>query len=404
MVIGSRKLAFLILCCTLLAVACSQARPTIPPPPTPGPTGPSQAVASQPTPTVIGVNLSTPAPTVTVAPPATATPLPTTTPEPVILMSAEDFGTDRNPLTGELVADPSDLDRRPLAIKISNAPPQWVRPQSGLNDADLVFEHITEAGITRFTIIVYGKNPPQVGPIRSARLIDLELPAMYDAALVFSGSSDGVRQRLLNADFRPRIIWSYESGYFRTGADKPLEHTLYGKPQEFWQTLEQKGLNSRPTFYTQMAFTDQPPEGGDPASEIAVDYNWEIVDWKFDPESARYLRWADGQMHRDGNTGEQVSAANVVVIFAGHIEDPSICEQVLNGVCAAYSVQPQIFGSGPALIFRDGRQYEATWQRVGRYDMFTFVDANGQPLPLQVGNTWFEIVPSWYRDPVSVTP
>ena len=65
-------------------------------------------------------------------------PLATNTPTPIYLRTAEDFGDNRNPLTGEEVSDPSQLARRPLAIKISNAPPKHVRPQSGLNDADLI--------------------------------------------------------------------------------------------------------------------------------------------------------------------------------------------------------------------------------------------------------------------------
>jgi hypothetical protein len=335
---------------------------------------------------------------------ATATIEPTPTAAPIVLLSEADFGDDINPLTGEKVSEPALLDRRPLAVKISNAPPQWVRPQSGLNDADLVFEHITEAGITRFTIIVYGKTPPKVGPIRSARLIDLELPAMYDASLAYSGSSDGVRQKLLNADFRPRILFTYEQGYYRTGEDKPIEHTLYGNPETFWSVLEEKGLNQRPNFNTFMSFTSDPPAGGQPAQEAIIDYDWELVNWRYDDQTGKYLRWSDGVEHLDGNTDEQVSAANVVVILAGHVEDPTICEQYYASGCASYSVQPQIFGTGPAVIFRDGQRYDVTWQRIGRYDMFTFVDDAGQPLPLKPGNTWFQVIPIWYDNPVTSNP
>jgi hypothetical protein len=402
------KLAFLIAFAALLLAACSNGE-KIPPPPTAaseaeslgqaleqasiGQTPPSQPAAT--------ANL---APTATIAPPATTTPLATNTPTPIYLRTAEDFGDNRNPLTGEEVSDPSQLARRPLAIKISNAPPKHVRPQSGLNDADLIFEHITEAGITRFTMIVYGKTPPAVGPIRSARLIDLELPAMYDSALVYSGSSEGVRWKLLGSDFRPRIIFAYEPGYYRSGENKPTEHTFYGKPVTFWEVLEGKGLNERPTFNTYMAFSDAPPPGGEPAGEAIIDYDWTLINWRYDPGTGRYLRWTDGEEHLDGNTGEQVSAANVVVILSNHIEDPNICEQLINGVCTALSVQPQIWGSGPAIIFRDGQRYDGTWERANRYDMFTFHDASGQPIPLQLGNTWFQILPIWYDNPVTTVP
>lgn len=386
--------------------ACSR-DDRIPPPPTSAPEMQSAGLGAIPSatptnPVIMSNSGSNPAATVTVKPAATATPTATPTPEPINLFTAEDFGLNRNPLTGEEVEDPGILERLPIAIKISNAPPQWVRPQSGLNDADLVFEHITEAQITRFTMIIYGKTPPDVGPIRSARLIDLELPAMYDAALVYSGSSDGVRKLLLNSDFRPRILFATSPGYYRTGADKPLEHTLYGDPATFWEVLAEKGLDQAPTFYSQMAFTSEPPGGGTPANEVIIDYNWTLIDWRYDPDIGRYLRWTDGEEHLDANTGEQVQFTNVVVILSNHIEDPNICEQVINGVCTAFSVQPQIFGSGPAIIFRDGQRYDGTWERIGRYEMLTFKDEAGLPLPLQIGNTWFQVMPIWYENPVSV--
>lgn len=403
-----RPLIFIILLVVTSLTACNR-DDEIPPPPTLPVDSGTQSQSIDPA-DISGTATNQPeeiinlAPTVTVRPISTATPNVTATPVPIDLRTATDFGDSRNPLTGEEVSDPSQLDRRPLAIKISNAPAIHVRPQSGLNDADLIFEHITEAGITRFTMIVYGKNAPDVGPIRSARLIDLELPAMYDSALIYSGSSDGVRQRLLGSDFRPRIIFPVEPGYYRTGADKPIEHTLYGTPATFWEVLEGKGLNQRPTFNTYMAFSNVPPPGGQPAGEAIIDYDWTLINWRFDPELGRYFRWTDGVEHLDGYTNEQVNVANVVVILANHINDPNICEQLINGVCTAFSVQPQIFGSGPAIIFRDGHRYDGTWHRANRYDMFTFQDANGQAIPLQIGNTWFQVIPIWYEEPVSVLP
>jgi hypothetical protein len=391
----------------VMAIGCRGDDPQ-PEPPTAAPTTSVQAEAPDtqlPTRTALPAAVTTivqaPAATSTLAATATDDPTPTTT--PVNLLSAADFGDNRNPLTGELVEDVETLKRRPLAVKISNAPAQWVRPQSGLNDADLVFEHITEAGITRFTMVVYGKSPEDVGPIRSARLIDLEIPAMYDTALVYSGSSDGVRQKLLNSDFRSRIFFGSD-GYYRTGAAKPLEHTLYGKPELFWTDLENRGLNQAPTLNGHMAFTSLPPDGGVEVSEATIDYDWTVIDWRYDPETGRFLRWTDGVPHLDANTDEQVSVANVVVILANHYDDPTICEQIINGICTAYSVQPVLSGTGPAIIFRDGQRYDGNWNRAGRYDMLTFTSESGEVIPLQIGNTWFQVMPIWYDNPVTVTP
>jgi hypothetical protein len=320
------------------------------------------------------------------------------------LLTAADFGSDRNPLTGELVADPALLQRRPIAVKLANAPPAYTRPQSGLNDSDWVFEHTTEGQVTRFTVILYGKTPPKVGPIRSARLIDVELPAMYDAALAFSGASIGVNQRLNRSDFSARIIRSADQGYYRTGENIPYEHTLYGKPDGFWERLDEMGQNVPPTFNTTLAFSSLPPEGGSPASRVIVDYDWTLLDWRYDPEIGRYRRWADAEIHSDGNTGEQATAANVIVISPAHVEDANICEEIRDGVCRHLSMEIQIWGAGGATVFRDGQRYAVTWQRANRNDLLTFIDNEGNPFPLQIGNTWVQVVPNWLANPVEVTP
>lgn len=386
----------------LLLVACGgEAEATPMPIAPPAPTAVA-ATAVLPTATIIASPTFLP-------PPPTIAPAPTSGPtaEPatagISLLTAADFGVDHNPLTGELVADPAQLQRRPLAIKISNAPPSYVRPQSGLNRADWVFEHTAEANITRFTLIMYGNDVEVVGPIRSARLIDVELPAMYDAALVFSGASVGVNQRLNASDFASRIIRSSDPGYYRTGEDKPFEHTLYGRPAVFRQGLEALGLNTPPNFNGLLTFTSEPPAGGTPASSVAIDYQWETVEWRYDAGNGRYYRWAAGEPHLDGSTGEQVSSANVVVIAPYHVEDGTICEQITNGICTYLSVQIQLWGSGTGLILRDGQQYPVTWHRDGRNDLLTFTDADGSPFPLQIGNTWVQLVPTWYDDPVTVT-
>jgi len=347
----------------------------------------------------------------TLPPPPTVAPVPTSTPEGSgpdevgKIITAADFGSDRNPLTGELVDNPANLQRRPIAVKLSNAPASYTRPQSGLNDADLVFEHTTEGNITRFTAIFYDETPPRVGPVRSARLIDLELPAMYDAALAFSGSSKGVTDRLRNADFRPRLLYAWEKGFYRTGEDKPVEHTLYGNPELLWEALSDLEQNVPPAFTTTNVFSEDPPAGGSPAGSAEINYNWTVVDWFYDPITERYLRWTDGVIHADGNTYEQVSAANVVVISPFHAYDGKICEQTnTDGSCAAWSVEVQLWGSGNASVFRDGQRYDVIWHRENRTDSLTFTDSSGEPFPLKIGNSWVQVVPSWLDDPLTVTP
>jgi hypothetical protein len=411
---------FLLVLLVPLATACGNSGDdnTLPPPPT---ISPDNASTNSPGGVDAGDSAELQVPTgdpgaiatasnlATAPPPPTLAAIPTSTKDAANTGTAAqaglitEFGDDRNPLTGEIVSDPANLQRRPLAVKLSNAPAIYTRPQSGLNDADLVFEHTTEGNLTRFTAIFYSKTPPRVGPVRSARLIDIELPAMYDAALAYSGSSNGVAAKLQNSDFQDRILYAWEKGYYRTGEDKPIEHTLYATPELLWEALDDLGMNNPPNFTTTNVFSEDPPGGGTPASAFNLDYNWTLVNWRYDPASGRYLRWADGEPHLDGNTLEQVSAANVIVIAPYHAYDATICEQInTDGTCAAQSVEVQLWGSGGGAVFRDGQRYDVTWERLARTDSLTFKDSEGNPFPLKVGNSWVQVVPTWLENPLTV--
>jgi hypothetical protein len=329
-----------------------------------------------------------------------ASPSPTSATEP---LATEDLDAVRNPLTGEIVTDPAILQRRPIAIKISNAPAKYTRPQSGLGQADLVYEHVTEGSLTRFTAVIYGQTPTNIGPIRSARLIDLEIPLMYDAALAYSGSSIGVSQRLFSSDFSAPIIRPHEKGYYRTGENKPYEHTLYAHPDGLWSALDERGQNYAPSLSPLMTFSENLPDGGSPADVARVRYKkWTDIEWRFDPDSLRYYRWVDGEEHIDANSGEQISAANVVLLFVPHRFDNSICEQQSGSSCLAYSIEIQLSGLGAAIILRGGRQYEVFWRRYNPREMINLADANGDLVPMQVGNTWYQVIPLDYPDPVTI--
>ena len=125
-----------------LATAAAEVAATISPVP---PTATAVVAATLPPPPVV-------TPEVTAAPP---TPEVTPLPDTVVLAADAAAFAGRNPLTGEEVANADDLDRRPIAVKLSNAPADYTRPQAGLNDADLIFEHWTEGSVTRFTAIFY---------------------------------------------------------------------------------------------------------------------------------------------------------------------------------------------------------------------------------------------------------
>jgi hypothetical protein len=354
--------------------------------------------AATPTPTRTPLPAATGVPTLLPQPTPTLTPIgasepttePTTPPTPL--------PENINPLTGEAVADAAVLNRVPVAIKISNWPGQYVRPQAGINNADLIYEHYNEGWFSsRWTAIFLGQDPERVGPVRSGRIIDLELPAIYKAVFACSGFSNGVLALIKDSDLYPDWVVSESlpatlnpSPFYRDYTrDVPLEHTMYTDPARVRAWAAGRGISGRQDLQG-MVFSDTPTVEGTPVTIVKIPFNTLDAEWRYDTASGRYLRWSDGAPHTDALTGQQLNVANVVVLYVPQY-NTEIVEDPHSG---ALSIRWELWYSNRAVIFRDGVQIEAFWQRWERPDMLTFTDEEGTPIPLKVGNTFFEVIPT----------
>jgi len=302
-----------------------------------------------------------------------------------------------NPLTGLVVDDPQLLDRRPLLIKISNFP-VFVRPfQSGLNDADLVWEHLLAGGVTRFSAIFLGSDPEKIGPIRSGRLLDFELTRIYRSLFAYSGMSQGtvdvlfeddlVRQRVVGgAGPCPALCRFPEEGL-------ALEHTLFSNTPALRELAVERGADVEPESVHGMAFTDDPPGQSMTLASMLVRYRQTEVQWVWDAETERWLRFQDGEPHMDMSRNTQVRATNVVVIEEEHTVQPFVRDQYWGPPNFAFSAN--FIGEGRIFLMRDGLYQEGVWRRATREDPLTFYDTNGQLLTFKPGNTFFNLVPRW---------
>jgi hypothetical protein len=303
----------------------------------------------------------------------------------------DEFAPDINTLTGLQVADPAVLARSPFVVKISHAP-AIVRPQAGIGAADLVYEHYAEGGLTRFSAIYYSQAPERVGSIRSARLIDYELLPMYQGLLAFSGASIGVEDILNSSEFSERLFKGVLYGrpdYWRDEAI-PVPHNMFANLDALWTRAAEEGRSSVPQLHG-LAFDPTASADSDgSASHIDIRYRATRVGWTYNAESGHYVRTADGLVHADANTGEQISAANVVVIYAEH-SFSDIIESEWQG-SISYGIEIKLWFEGDAIVFRDGQAYNARWLRPTREDMLSLRTMDGEVFYLKPGNTWFQVM------------
>jgi len=364
----------------VLLVACGSGSSTesVPPTRTPKPTFTA----------VLSTATAVPSPTAVPTATPTETPLPTPTP------TANPY---LNPLTGESVTDPAVLQRRPLLVRIGND--AEVRPQSGLSQADMVFEEAMDGWyITRLTAVVWSKDPEVLKPIRSARLFTIELGHMFDGALVHSGANDDVRWLISQTTLTDLDEYFHPAPYYYIEPEgKWKEYSWMGRvvtsAKRLRDYLAKKGKEKAVKLagFTFSGEGDPAPQG-EPATYLLVPYpKRALVEYRYDPEKHVYKRWAQGEPHVDALDGEQLASANVIVHYTKYEE---AAYKDVNGNPTFNIIST---GEGRAQIFRDGVMIEAKWVRPGMTDFVKYVYLDGTPVPLRPGQTWVEVVPLEYQ-------
>jgi len=307
------------------------------------------------------------------------------------LLPVADLPADVSPLTGLKVADPTLLKRMPAAVKISNSP--IARPQSGLSRADVVVEHLAEGDITRFTAIFHSQNAERIGSIRSARLLDLELPVLFGAYLIYSGASGEVNRMIEASDFANRTASDErkDAAFYRLDIPgRAYEHTLFTDSELLAQYAEDQGWTEAPQARG-WQWSATPGPQAQPATWIEIPYGSQFSDVSYDYDTARqsYARSILGTPHIDDLNGEQLHAANVVVLYVPHVET-----LIVEDALGSKSLQIQLWGQGRMQLFRDGTVQQGVWLRPQREDPLLFAAPDLKtPLMLKPGNVWLQIVP-----------
>ena len=314
---------------------------------------------------------TTEAPTPTEAPTTTEPATTTTVPAPTW------------PLTGLPAADEILALRPAIAVKLDNH--KDARPHAGLNQADIVYEEIVEAQITRFFAIFHSTDAAPIGPVRSARNTDVDLLNQLGRPLfIWSGGNRGVVEAIGQADAVSMAAGQDSSLYYR---DKErhrraaIEHTLlaYGT-QDIWQHIVD-GQRVPAAFFTYRS-ADQAVEGDD-MPMFQLDMRSVHVTWAWDAASATWQRTEYDAPHTD-ITGAPISTNNVIVQFIEYGISP----------VDARSPQGYTVGEGDALVFSEGKVILARWSRPSADAPATFTDAAGQPILLTPGRTWVELAES----------
>ena len=286
----------------------------------------------------------------------------------------------RMPLTGAPLDGADGIPNRPaLAVKMPNN--RKAMPQTGLNEADIVFEQIINDGVTRFVAVFHSQGSDPVGPIRSGRAQDVDILTNLDSPLfAWSGGNDGVTGVVNNSSLVSlNYVRGFADAYYRRDGRGGAPHNLFSSTDALWSFTP--GDFALPPQVFAYMLPDETAVG-DPASIIEIDLDSIGVRWDYDSSSGQYLRSQYGEPHMSELSG-QVSADNVVVLFVDYQRSPFDWK----------SPEAQTIGKGQALIFTDGVARAGVWQRTSNADMWNLYtdETLSEPIGLSDGRTWVEL-------------
>ncbi|WP_240941240.1 DUF3048 domain-containing protein [Paenibacillus sp. HB172176] len=321
---------------------------------------------------VIATNTMSP----TMEPTPTVTPEPTSTPMPYIA-----------PLTG--IGLEQEATNRPLAVMINNY--SAARPQSGLTQADVIWEILAEGGITRLEAIFQSttEQTKTLGPIRSNRAYLIDIADSYGAIMAHAGGSPEA-YGILQKQGKPYLDEiSNAGGYFWRSKDRKAPHNLYSELERLRKAADNKGYNNKlPAaaaypFSPEGALTGATASSAEDAKKIEITFlgqDYE-VEYQYDEATGLYKRFINNEPHIDRNTDEALTATNLVVFETKHTVYDNVGRLTID-----------LKTGGAAYIFEKGKKISAQWVRA-KDGMIRFMK-DGQEVPFVPGTTFIHVVPN----------
>ncbi|HOY66266.1 MAG TPA: DUF3048 domain-containing protein [Candidatus Ozemobacteraceae bacterium] len=324
------------------------------------------APVTAPAPATIAVMMPPVASAVVVAPVPPVQPAPASFPAlPAPVAQAPAAFTPLEPWSGEDPQIRQTAGMRPLAIMIENH--NQARPQTGMHEAELVYEIPVEGGITRFMALYY-HVPAAVGPVRSCReyFVDraLEVNALY---VHCGGSPNGYRYIGEQKVFAIDEI-SNGTPFFRDNSRK-APHNLYAKPQKVIEVMNQRHPMELPYQRLPLLYGPAPSVGTIPCRGIAIRYHGNYTaSYKMNARTGRYDRYMNGTQQVDRVTLQPVAPGTVLLQLANmRVIDDKGRQEI------------SFLGEGRGLVLYGGTARPVTWKKTAPREFTRFYDETGKP-------------------------
>ena len=294
-----------------------------------------------------------------------------------------------NPLTGIENLDPAAVNNRPVAVMINNLYPTAQSVQTGLNQADIVYEAYAEGGVTRLLAVFKDISKiTKIGTIRSARYSYIDIAMGHDAIYVHAGinkSHATPHVKETGIDNINLLGGGFGGMSFREKNGKAYEHTLYTTGEKLsngfkkikWRTELKNNKGMWQSFVTDDAEVTPATE----CETITVTMSSAYVSkFTYDKETKTYKKFSAKKQHKDYVTGKQLSFKNVLVLKTAitPLGNEGVVKTGLTG--------------GEGYYVTNGGYQKIKWSKGSTSNPIKITLENGKECAYNPGNTWVCLV------------
>lgn len=284
--------------------------------------------------------------------------------------------------TGERVAE--EIPTRPILATINNHP--QARPQSGLAQADIVYEMLAEGDVTRLLALFQSEVPESIGPVRSARSYFIDIAKGFDAFYIAHGYSPEAKSMLERRVVDNINGMHYDGTFFKRSSERKAPHNSYISGENVAAGAEKVGASLLYQKKVSYPFYDKQDNVkiGVKAKQVTIKYSNQgsfNSNYSYDEQTNRYTRYSANVETKDHATGESVSLSNVLFFEMPH--------QIIDNVGRR---DIDITKGGSAYVFQSGMMREIKWKNAD--GLLIAVEEDGSEVLLVPGKTWVHFVPT----------
>lgn len=269
-----------------------------------------------------------------------------------------------------------------LVVKIDDT--TLAHPQVGLRDAEVVYIEQVEGGLTRLAAVYASTIPTVIGPVRSARISDLELLAQYGkVGFSYSGAQRKLLPEIAVANLHDVGANKYGANFYKNDPLRNPPYAMMLNAPALMSEAVSRGVNFERSKGMGWSFGDK----SELAREITgVDISWPAARYGATWSAAenRWLLTHYGSPNLDSD-GFHLGPANLIIQIVT-ITD-SIYKDKVGGVTPFTAT----VGSGKCYLLRDASYLPCRWNRPSPESGTTFTDLNGSEAFLAPGQTWFAL-------------